>query len=109
MWLIASLAGGAIITQVLKETDTAIPVFLGLCLFIFLLFTWPPAAWTMFIGICVITVVLGIIAFWESILGWALGIGLFTLLMLGFLASTQPYSHDDAYMFHECHQTEACE
>ena len=88
MPILLILLAGAALTFWLVDSEQAIPVFLGLCLFIFLLFAAPTLAWWFFIAVCVVAVGAFIIAFWEVAAGITLGIALTALLMLGLLTAS---------------------
>lgn len=109
--VITALAGGAIVSYILQEAELAIPVFVGTVLFIVLLFIWPAAAWTLFFGVCIISLVLGLIAYWETALGIVLGVLMFVFLVLGLLHSTAGYAgaQEEEYQFHSCFKVEECE
>ena len=83
MPILIAILGGAAVSYLLIESELAIPAFIGMVVFIMLLFVWPTAAWWM-LGL---TVALGLLvalaAAWEYVLGIVLGCIMFLFLILG--------------------------
>ena len=69
-------------------TETAIPIFLGYCFFIFLLFVWPAAAGWFFIAAIALAVLWVLSYVWEAVAGVVLGIVMFMFLILGLMAAS---------------------
>ena len=83
MPVVLAILGGAAVSYMLIESELAIPAFIGMVLFITLLFVWPTAAWWM-LGLCVLGAALvALAAAWEYVLGIVLGCFMFFFLVLG--------------------------
>lgn len=85
MPFVLSLLGGAGIAYALIESGYAIEALLLLCLWIALLWIWPPAA-MWFITIAVVLSIIAVcVMFWEFIAAAVIALLLFVLLVGGLL------------------------
>ena len=66
MLILLTLLSGAAFIYFLAEAELVIPAFLGLCVFIFFLYSSPIMAWYFFCFIVVCAIGFAIIAFWEQ-------------------------------------------
>jgi len=85
MPILIAILGGAALSYLLIESELAIPAFIGMVVFIVLLYVAPTLAWWM-LGI---TVVLGLLlalaATWQYVLGIMLGFVMFFFLVIGLI------------------------
>ncbi len=85
MPIVWAILGGAAVSYLLIESELAIPAFIGMAVFIMLLFVWPTAAWWM-LGIALLLGLLAVLAAtWEYVVGVVLGFIMFFLLVVGLL------------------------
>lgn len=85
MPLLLAIVGGAAVSYLLIESELAIPAFIGMVVFILLLFVWPAAAWSM-LGLALVLALLVLLAAtWEYVLGIVLGVIMFFFLILGLI------------------------
>jgi len=83
MPVVLAILGGAALSYWLIESELAIPAFIGMVVFILLLFVWPTAAWWI-LGLCVLAAALvALLSAWQYVLGVLLGCLMFLLLVLG--------------------------
>ena len=75
MPLLIAILGGAAVSYFLIESELAIPAFIGMVVFITLLFVWPTLAWWL----------LALVSMWETVLGVILGVFMFIFLVLGLI------------------------
>lgn len=85
MPILFAVLGGAAVSYMLIETELAIPAFIGMVVFIVLLFVWPTAAWWM-LGLCLLAAALVALASaWQYVLGVVLGFIMFFFLVIGLI------------------------
>ena len=89
MLILLTLLSGAAFIYFLAEAELVIPAFLGLCVFIFFLYSSPIMAWYFFCFIVVCAIGFAIIAFWEQALGIAIGAIMFVMLVGGLLSAIE--------------------
>ena len=85
MPILIAVLGGAAVSYLLIETELAIPAFIGMVLFITLLFVAPVLAWWM-LGLSLLAAALVALASaWEYVLGIVLGFIMFFFLVIGLI------------------------
>ncbi len=85
MPIVLAVLGGAAVTYFLIETELAIPAFIGMVVFITLLFVWPTAAWWMLALTLAAGLLVALVSMWETVLGIMLGVFMFIFLVLGLI------------------------
>ena len=85
MPLLIAILGGAAVSYFLIESELAIPAFIGMVVFIVLLFVWPTAAWWMLALTLAAGLLLALVSMWETVLGIILGVFMFIFLVLGLI------------------------
>jgi hypothetical protein len=83
MPILIAILGGAAVSYLLIESELAIPAFIGMVVFIVLLFVWPTAAWWMLALTVALGLLVALAAMWETVLGIVLGFVMFFFLILG--------------------------
>jgi len=85
MPILLSLIGGAALAYWLIDSELAIPAFIGMVMFIMLLFVWPTAAWWMLALTVALGLLVALAAMWETVLGIVLGFIMFFFLVIGLI------------------------
>lgn len=83
MPILIAILGGAAVSYLLIESELAIPAFIGMVVFIVLLFVAPTLAWWMLGLSLALGLLVALAAAWEYVLGILLGCIMFVFLILG--------------------------
>ena len=85
MPILFAILGGAALSYLLIESELAIPAFIGMVVFIVLLYVAPTLAWWM-LGLSIaLTLLVALAATWQYVLGIVLGFVMFFFLVIGLI------------------------
>ena len=85
MPIVLAILGGAAVSYMLIESELAIPAFIGMVIFITLLFVAPTLAWWV-LALCMLAAALvALAATWPYVLGIILGFIMFFFLVIGLI------------------------